>query len=82
MIFKKTVSFVYVYSTHPKRKIVGKFTIKKILKGNPNNLWEITKKQSGLNKIEFFNYFKEKNTGYAIEIDEFGVFNYPIDPKL
>jgi len=82
-IFKnKSVDSVYIYSSHPVKKIIGKFTIADILEDHPDNLWDTVKDKSGLIESEFFNYFKGKSKGFAIEIDEFTQFKNPIDPKL
>jgi len=79
---KKSVDLVYIYSSHPVKKIIGKFTIGNILEDHPDILWDTVKNQSGLNESEFFNYFQGKSKGFAIEIDEFTPFKNPIDPKL
>ena len=82
-IFKKrSVDLVYIYSSHPVKKIVGKFTIGDILEDRPDNLWDAVKDQSGLDESEFFNYFEGRSKGYAIGIDEFTPFKDPIDPRL
>jgi predicted transcriptional regulator len=82
-IFKqKTVDMVYIYSSYPVKKIIGKFTVGDILEDHPDNLWDTVQNQSGLNESEFFNYFQGKSKGFAIEIDEFTSFKNPIDPKL
>ena len=82
-IFKKrSVDLIYIYSSHPVKKIVGKFTIGDILEDRPDNLWDAVKDQSGLDESEFFNYFRGRSKGYAIGIDEFTPFKDPIDPRL
>jgi len=55
-IFKRrSVNTVYIYSSYPVKKIVGKFTIGNILEDRPDLLWEIVKHQSGLDESDFFN---------------------------
>jgi len=82
-IFKnKSVDSVYIYSSHPVKKIIGKFTIGDILEDSPDVLWDTVKDQSGLIESEFFNYFKGRTKGFVIEIDEFTHFKNPIDPRL
>ena len=73
---------MYIYSSHPVKKIVGKFTIGDILEDRPDLLWEIVKYQAGLDESDFFNYFAGKLKGFAIEINEFTPFKNPIDPKM
>lgn len=78
---REDIKSVYIYSSYPVKKIVGKFTIGKILEDRPDRLWEIVKDLSGLDETEFFNYFTGKSKGFAIEIDEVTPFKNPIDPK-
>jgi predicted transcriptional regulator len=77
----KNIENIYIYSTSPIKKIIGSFTTNSIIKDTPKNLWEIYKEFSGLDQSEFFNYFKNKKVGYAIEISELVDFNSPIDPR-
>ncbi|MEN4018225.1 MAG: hypothetical protein PQ975_06900 [Methanobacterium sp.] len=77
---KKCLKEAYIYSTSPVKKIVGFFKIEKIIEDHPENLWENFKEYSGIAEDEFFDYFRNKEKGYAIEINEFEIFNDPIDP--
>ena len=46
-----------------------KFEYRKIiLIDSPNNLWKKTKKNSGVDKKFFFEYFKEKTIGVAYQL--------------
>jgi len=81
-IFKRNnISMAYIYSTHPVKKVVGKFTIGEIIEDHPKNLWENLNIHAGINKNEFFKYFGDRKKGFAIEINELKLFEYPIDPK-
>lgn len=82
VIFKdRSVCEVYIYSTSPVKKIIGKFRIGEIIDDHPKNLWEQLHEYSGLTKKDFDAYFSEKDKGYAIEITNFELFEEPIDPK-
>lgn len=78
---KNEVNKVYIYSSSPVKKIVGYFKFSRIIEDHPENLWEDFKEQSGINEFEFFEYFKERDTGFAIEISQLEVFKKPIDPE-
>ncbi len=81
-IFKERYSNeIFVYSSSPIKKIIGKFKIGKIIEDSPEELWRQLKDYSGLSKEDFFQYFKEKQIGFAIEIVDFVLFDEPIDPK-
>ncbi len=81
-IFKdRSIPDIYIYSSSPVKKIIGKFKVGKILEDHPENLWKQLNQYSGLNKKDFFKYFSGKNKGFAIEITDFELFKESIDPK-
>ncbi|MEM0139315.1 MAG: hypothetical protein QXZ44_01680 [Ferroplasma sp.] len=67
-IFKKTIKYAYIYSTRPVKKVTGSFKIEGIIEDAPEILWEKYGEYSGITKIEFFKYFSNCKTGYAIKI--------------
>lgn len=80
-IFKrKGISVCYIYSTHPVKKVVGKFTIGKVIEDHPRNLWASLHIYAGINENDFFKYFGNREKGFAIEINESIFFDHPIDP--
>lgn len=82
-VFKKDneVNGIYIYSSSPVKKIVGYFTVNQIIEDHPQILWKNYKEVSGINEFEFFEYFKERETGFAIEINQLEVFKNPVDPN-
>lgn len=81
-IFKdKHIRKVYMYSSAPVRKIVGNFRIGGIIEDHPERLWQQLHRYSGLDKVEFFTYFKDVRRGFAIEIMNVKEFEPPIDPR-
>jgi len=72
---------IYIYSSSPVKKIVARFIVRVILEDRPEILWEKCKDVSGIDKVEFFKYFRDKNKGLALEISELKFFKKPIDPK-
>ena len=77
-IFKdKNVKTVVVYSSSPIQKVIGEFEIELIIKDEIDKLWELTKEQSGIEKNNFFDYFKNKEQGYAIKIKTFQQYSAP-----
>jgi len=79
--FRRDVDKVLVYATKPIGKIVCKFCIGKIVKDEPERLWENYRNFSGLTEEEFFAYFSGVQKGVAIEIKNVERFTEPIDPK-
>ena len=80
-VFKnRDLDMVYIYSSSPVKRIVGAFSIKNILEKHPEQLWGECKDFSGIDEGDFFDYFRGKNKGFAIEIGDVEVFD-PINPK-
>lgn len=81
-VFKLSdVEKVYVYASKPISKIVGYFTIKRIISDTPSIVWNITHGQGGISKKQFLDYFKGHAVAHAIEIDEVVKLDTPIEPK-
>jgi len=81
VIFRnKYVDVVYVYATSPVKKIVGAFRVGDIIEDKPIILWSRLNEFSGMDETEFFNYFKNNKTGFAIEIRDVKKFKDPLDP--
>lgn len=81
-IFKEeSVGKVFVYVSAPVQKVVGEFSIDKILCKGLGELWDITRDYSGIDEEFFYKYFSNKNKGYAIKIGEFKRYEDPLDIK-
>lgn len=63
------------------KKIVGYFKLRDIIVDHPKNLWDRLSEVSGLKEDEFFDYFQNREVGYALDLKDFKPFNNPIDPK-
>jgi predicted transcriptional regulator len=81
-IWKKKINEVYIYSTTPEKKIVASFTYDKVIKEDPQTLWEFYHEESGLTQGEFFDYFRGIKKGYAIPIKELKPFDPPLELSL
>ena len=80
-IFKnESAKMVFIYSSSPQKKIVACFRVGKIVEGHPDYLWEQFWDVSGLSDQEFFEYFSDRDKGYAIRIDDLEPFTEPVDP--
>ncbi|MBP6904408.1 MAG: ASCH domain-containing protein [Bacilli bacterium] len=68
-VFKnRNVKTVVVYASSPVQKVIGEFDIEHIINDDLHRLWSITKEFSGISKDYFFEYFNNKEKGYAIKI--------------
>lgn len=81
VIFTKKVDKVIIYASSPVSKVVGEFTIDSIVKGKPNKVWEETKNYAGITESYFKDYFKGKDTAYAIKIKDCCKYSKPLSLK-
>ena len=73
---------VYIYASKPIMAIIGEFTIGSIISDTPQKVWELTKKEGGITKKQFFDYFKGRDTAHAIKIDKVLKYFMPINPQM
>jgi len=82
-IFKDPgVERIYIYSTSPVMKIVGYFIIREIIEKSPETLWTEFHSHAGIDEGEFFEYFSDKDIGFAISIGDVHTYEEPIDPQM
>lgn len=81
-VFNRTdINKVYIYASKPISKIVGYFTVKRIIDDTPSKVWNQTHEHGGITKKQFLDYFKGHTVAHAIEIGEVVKLDTPIDPK-
>ena len=78
---KDKINRVFIYSSSPTQAIVGYFETDEILEDTPERIWEQTSQVAGINKQDFFEYFKDRVSAAAIKIENFHLFSNPINPK-
>jgi len=77
-IFKNPdIKKVVVYSSSPIQKIIGEFEIDHIITHDPETLWSKTKKHSGISQDYFFEYFGDKQMGFAIKVKNTKLYRVP-----
>lgn len=64
------VTTIVVYASSPVKRVIGEFEIESIINEKLQCLWDMTKEYSGISENFFFQYFKSKETGYAIKIKD------------
>ena len=81
-IFKNpNIKTVIVYASSPMKQVIGEFEIDSILSDAPENLWKETHNDSGISEKFFFDYFSEKNIGFAIKVKTVQRYDKPRCPK-
>jgi type I restriction enzyme S subunit len=77
----KQIHQVFIYSSYPEKMIVGKFRIRSVIKGTPDEIWEKCGDEGGIEEERFFSYFGNRSLGYGFEVEDVERFDPPIDPK-
>ena len=81
-VFKQSVEKVYIYASAPVSRIIGEFEPVDILAGGTMEIWEKTKKCSGITEEFYREYYKGRSMAYAIEIKNLRIYEFPLElPK-
>lgn len=80
-IFKREVEKIFIYSSMPKKMIIGYFTILEIIEDTPTNLWKEFNQVGGISEKDFFEYYKNVEKGFSIKIDKVMKFDEEIEPS-
>ena len=79
VIFKNpNIKTVVVYASSPVQQVIGEFEIDNILTSTPNDIWEITKKHSGISEAFFYKYFADRTIAHAIKIKNTTKYKIPL----
>lgn len=62
---KKDVSSLVIYSTWPVKEIVGEVDVIGTIEMAPSSLWEKTKKEAGISRKKYREYFKKRKKACA-----------------
>ena len=76
----KLVDTIIIYATSPVMKIVGEVKVKGVLEKAPSVLWEQTKKNAGITRKKYREYFDACKKAFAYELGE--VVKYEKDFSL
>ena len=80
VIFKKpNIKTVVVYASSPVQQVIGEFEIEDILSFDPESIWEMTKKYSGITEDFFYEYFAGKDIAHAIKIKKTKKYSKPLN---
>lgn len=78
VIFKNhDIKTIVVYVSSPVQRVIGEFDIEMILSDSPKNLWKDTQEFSGVSEDFFFDYFSDRDIGFAIKIKKTHRYSTP-----
>jgi len=79
VIFKNpNIKTVVVYASSPVQKVIGEFEIDGILSFDPQSIWRMTKKHSGISESFFNEYFADRDVAHAIKIKNTKKYKKPL----
>lgn len=82
VIFKNPdIRTVVVYASSPVQQVIGEFEIDDILSSSPDEIWELTKKYSGISEMYFHEYFENRLVAHAIKIKNTKRYKRPMSLK-
>lgn len=74
---KQDITSIIIYETTPIKQIVAEAEIIDVLELPPEELWEQTKKESGISKAFFDRYFNNKTVAFAYKLGKIKVYDTP-----
>lgn len=77
---KRDIDKIVIYSTSPVKRIIAEVEVKSVISNTPNKLWNETKHYSGISKVKYMKYFKNKDIAFAYELGK--VIIYENQKKL
>lgn len=79
VIFKNPgIRTVVVYASSPVQLVIGEFAIDRILSMEPEEIWNKTKRYSGISEDLFYEYFDGRDIAHAIKIKEPKLYDEPL----
>ncbi len=77
-IFKnEKIKTIIVYASSPVQKVIGEFEIEEVLNHDLSTLWDLTQEFSGISKKFYYEYFTNKEQGFAIKIKKTRKYRTP-----
>ncbi len=74
---KKDIKSLIIYETTPVKRVVAEAEIIDVLMMEPEKLWDLTKKESGIDKVFFDQYFDGREVAYAYKLGKIKVYAQP-----
>lgn len=75
---RSDVNKILIYSTSPVRRVVGEAQIVDVIEDEPEKVWELTEDYSGIDKVFFDQYYREKDKAIAYKLGEIKKYLEPL----
>jgi predicted transcriptional regulator len=77
-IFKnEKIKTIIVYASSPVQQVIGEFEIEEVLNYDLSTLWDLTQEFSGISEEFYYEYFTNKEQGFAIKIKKTRKYRTP-----
>lgn len=77
-IFKnEKIKTIIVYASSPVQQVIGEFEIEEVLNHDLTTLWDLTHEFSGISEKFYYEYFTNKDQGFAIKIKKTRKYRKP-----
>lgn len=80
ILAQREVKSLIIYSTWPIKEIVGEVEVLETVEMAPSSLWEKTKKNAGISRNKYREYFRGQNKAYAYVLGQ--VTKYEVGKRL
>lgn len=74
---KYNVTRIIVYSTSPEKLVLGEVEVKKTISMKKTPLWELTKKDAGISRLKYRDYFRDSKQAHAFVLGKANLYNKP-----
>ncbi len=74
---KRKIDKIIIYSTSPIKKVIAEVEVQEIISNSPSQLWKDTKDYSGISKIKYMKYFKNRDIAFAYKLGKVIVYDEP-----
>lgn len=78
---KRHVDKILIYSTTPIMRVVGEAEVEEVLIDNPEIIWKKTRKNSGIDKTFFDQYYEDRDQAVAYKLRNVIKYNEPKELK-
>lgn len=78
---KRHVDKILIYSTNPIMRVVGEAEVEDVLIDNPEIIWKMTEKKSGIDKTFFDQYYEDREQAVAYKLKNVIKYREPKELK-
>lgn len=74
---RKDITKILIYATSPIMQVVGEVEVVDVISLKPSPLWEMTKKEAGISRAKFREYFRGCQLAHAYKLGEVSKYAEP-----